>query len=234
MTWLNLAGFALRPGYGFLGDQSRIDALWPLHSGGLFHKKEKRCLEQWWILWRRVAGGLSQEQQMTLYLTESKHLKNKTVDTKELLRLLVSLERLTQESKIEIAQQIISEMQPLRKVSQLHAWALGRIGSRVLLAAEPDFVLNAEVVRQWFVMFESCDWSAEHFCSLAPMFVQVARLVADEDKNLCPEIRERIVKKLRHAGHSSDEIKLLNEFRALKTNERETLFGEKLPSGLYF
>jgi len=34
-TWLILAGFLLRPGFGAAGDDLRIDSLWRLRDGGL-------------------------------------------------------------------------------------------------------------------------------------------------------------------------------------------------------
>ena len=36
-TWLILAGFFLRPGFGAAGDEIRIDNLWQLRADGLFH-----------------------------------------------------------------------------------------------------------------------------------------------------------------------------------------------------
>ena len=57
--WLNLAGFALRPGRGFPLDEVRIKALWPIFSQGVRHSKEVQVWAEWWILWRRVAAGLA-------------------------------------------------------------------------------------------------------------------------------------------------------------------------------
>ena len=55
-------------------------------------------------MWRRVAGGLTSEQQQLVYQKESKLLLKKEVDLKELLRLLASLERLSQATKIHFAE----------------------------------------------------------------------------------------------------------------------------------
>ncbi|MCA1796164.1 MAG: hsp70 family protein, partial [Geobacteraceae bacterium] len=56
-TWLYLAGFTLRPGYGVEHDDSRIEQLWRLQQLGMAFPKEKRIQKQWYLLWRRVAGG---------------------------------------------------------------------------------------------------------------------------------------------------------------------------------
>src|SRR6202011_4946526 len=55
-TWLILAGFLLRPGFGAAADDLRIDSLWRFRDGGLFFPG-KRIKSQEYILWRRVAGG---------------------------------------------------------------------------------------------------------------------------------------------------------------------------------
>lgn len=233
MTWLNLAGFALRPGYGFVNDQARIDALWPLYANGLFHKKEKRCLEQWWITWRRVAGGLSSEQQLTIYLTESKLLKSKDLDTKELIRLLASLERLPEDHKVDFSQLLITQMQSMRKIPVHYSWALARIGNRALLCRETNYVLPPSAIERWFELFKGRDWNSSDCNSLCSMFIQTARLVGDDKYNLSPSTREEIVEKLKESGCRSEKIKPLSVLEALKSEERESLFGEKLPSGLY-
>ena len=64
--WLNLAGFCLRPGYGFALDDWRISRLWPLsHQKPAFPRNEQ-CRGEWWILWRRAGGGLSAYHQKQL------------------------------------------------------------------------------------------------------------------------------------------------------------------------
>ncbi|MBV8379073.1 MAG: Hsp70 family protein, partial [Verrucomicrobia bacterium] len=60
-TWLILAGYCLRPGFGAKGDDRRINELWRIHTEGLAYPG-KRIQLQWYILWRRVAGGLSNER----------------------------------------------------------------------------------------------------------------------------------------------------------------------------
>lgn len=57
-TWLIIAGFLLRPGFGAPLDDLRLDGLWRLREAGLaFPGKRSRLQEH--ILWRRLAGGLS-------------------------------------------------------------------------------------------------------------------------------------------------------------------------------
>ena len=68
-AWLTLAGFLLRPGFGFAHDGLRMDDLWRLRDAGLcFPGKRSKVQET--ILWRRVAGGLTAERQESLLAGE--------------------------------------------------------------------------------------------------------------------------------------------------------------------
>lgn len=62
--WLNLLGFALRPGYGLAVDDWRVNQTWKLfQSRKVLHP---HCRIEYLILWRRIAGGLSPGQQQAL------------------------------------------------------------------------------------------------------------------------------------------------------------------------
>jgi hypothetical protein len=61
--WLNLTGFCMRPGFGDGFDEYRVKSLWKIHKHGAIHSKNAQVCSEWWILWRRVAGGLSAGQQ---------------------------------------------------------------------------------------------------------------------------------------------------------------------------
>ena len=62
--WLSLLGFALRPGYGMAVDDWRVAQTRRLLTGLTFNNPT--CRAEWWILWRRIAGGLPAGQQRAL------------------------------------------------------------------------------------------------------------------------------------------------------------------------
>src|SRR5262249_42947477 len=69
--WYHLAGFCLRPGFGDSLDRYRIEQLWkmlaaPFRAGGLSQQQAEGGAD-YWIMWRRVAGGLSTAIQNTLF-----------------------------------------------------------------------------------------------------------------------------------------------------------------------
>ena len=63
--WLNLLGYALRPGYGLAVDDWRVAETWRTVRGKLAHGGVSSQAESL-ILWRRIAGGLSKGQQLAL------------------------------------------------------------------------------------------------------------------------------------------------------------------------
>src|SRR5690348_14958845 len=65
--WLNLAGFCLRPGFGFPGDDFRVEQTRRIYAGGLQYANQVQCELDWRIFWSRIAGGLNRNQQGDLY-----------------------------------------------------------------------------------------------------------------------------------------------------------------------
>src|SRR6185503_16068879 len=63
--WM-LAGYSIRPGFGDLRDSERVDLMAPLFSELLAHQGEARGWQQFWIAWRRAAGGLDERWQTSI------------------------------------------------------------------------------------------------------------------------------------------------------------------------
>jgi hypothetical protein len=176
--WLNLAGFALRPGYGMAVDDWRVAQTWRVLQGRMQHPRNEMCRAEWWILWRRIAGGLEPGQQQTLAEPLIAALRarwsalaaqqsgrhqaraSKGADGKfrfgsnelaEVWRLLGSLELLDIGLKIELGQLVLDL--GLRKgpetIREASAWALGRLGTRVPVYGPLNTLVPVEVVEAW-------------------------------------------------------------------------------------
>src|ERR1700683_5839195 len=65
--WLNLCGFCLRPGFGYPGDDWRIEQARRVYASGLQYANQVQGEIDWWIFWGRVAGGLNRNQQGDLF-----------------------------------------------------------------------------------------------------------------------------------------------------------------------
>lgn len=65
--WINMLGYSLRPGFGVAMDDWRVMETWKGLNGKL-NFTGPTALTEWWILWRRIAGGLPAGQQQALAL----------------------------------------------------------------------------------------------------------------------------------------------------------------------
>ncbi len=176
--WLNLAGFALRPGYGMAADDWRVAQTWRVLQGRLQHPRHEMCRTEWWILWRRIAGGLEPGQQKMLAeplmaalrsrwsaLTAQQSRRRLARDGKasggefrfgsneyaEVWRLLGSLELLDVGLKTELGQLVfdLGLRKGLEAVREASAWALGRLGTRVPVYGPLNTLVPVEIVEAW-------------------------------------------------------------------------------------
>src|SRR5439155_17261234 len=56
---LNLCGFCLRPGFGFPGDDFRLEQVRRIYSADPLFANQAQNEIDWWIFWGRVAGGFN-------------------------------------------------------------------------------------------------------------------------------------------------------------------------------
>ncbi len=136
-NWLRLAGFALRPGFGDPTDSWRIEQVWGLYQQNIQFKNHQGWTD-WWVFWRRIAGGLSQEQQETILADIAKYLhpgamKNpqsakaaQDMGYESMVRLSASLEHLEVEDKVLLATWFLSKAINHNQFEQAHWWAMGR------------------------------------------------------------------------------------------------------------
>ncbi len=242
--WLNLLGYALRPGYGLAMDDWRVDETWRTIRGKLTHGSGEQML----ILWRRVAGGLSRGQQLAIaepslasvralhrrLVTGKKggtELSLDPVNSAEIWRLLGSLELLPVPLKIELGDALIALLpkRKLNKVRDAMVWTLGRIGQRVPVYGPLNTVVPYEKVGNWLqaLMDQPASGSIE---ALAAM--QLARRTDDRHRDLPESEREQAAAWLRARHDSQHLVRLILEGGRLDHEEQNQIFGESLPRGL--
>ena len=162
--WLNLLGFCLRPGYGDPVDEWRMKRVWKLYFEGLVNSRDNQCRTQWWIFWRRVAGGLKAGQQVELYNlvrsyvnADAKGSKKpggalpKTIsagETLEVWMMLANLERLTARQKAELGRTLLRRLRK-GEMDTRELWSLSRLGARRPLYGPVDRVVVPEEVASW-------------------------------------------------------------------------------------
>ena len=113
--WLNLTGFCLRPGFGFPGDELRVDQARRIYAAGLTFGNQVQNEIDWWIFCGRIAAGLNRNQQGDIYQRLSPVLlpkgKRKTRVNpslfREMWRAAASLELLPVQTKTQLGDAIL-------------------------------------------------------------------------------------------------------------------------------
>jgi molecular chaperone DnaK (HSP70) len=236
-SFLNFLGYTLRPGYGDSLDFFRFEVMGEILSRGLIHKDKDICQTQWWILWRRLAGGLSKVQQESLFGKIFPGVRNDTVVSPEVYLLLASLERIDGKKKIQSAHIILDQLENSKNPphGDQKIWCLARIGTRIPLYTGLETVLPAGEVESWiYRMGEAPGFSRFSRGVLTTFYYQVSRLTGVREINLSQKAREAAQMKLRSLNATSD---LMTRWASPQGKDilldRERLFGEELPSGFF-
>jgi molecular chaperone DnaK (HSP70) len=233
-AWLILAGFLLRPGFGAPGDDARIDELWRLHTDGLAFPGKRLQLQQY-ILWRRVAGGLSRERQEMILEPDLPKLRTQKNPPAELVRLAGALERINLAIKAELAGLFLQTARQLAATKQYCApylVALGLLLNRAPLYAGPETVLPPPHVEQAFEALSDLDWTAPELTEISTLFLRAGRVVDDPAIDLPKPLRDKIASSLQKADVAPIRLERLRKFVPVASGDRTSLFGESLPPGL--
>jgi len=232
-AWLTLAGFLLRPGFGLIGDPLYMDELWRLHDAGLCFSG-KRSKVQEYILWRRVAGGLTPDRQETLLAAELSAIRSGRASP-ELIRLAGSLEGLPRQTKADLIETFIREALQRIEVKQHCApylAALGLLLNRTPFHMGPESVVPPEMVVRSYAAFQDFDWAEAELLELHLLFLRAARVVGDRSLDVPKSLRNEIATKLERAGVAPARTGSIKAFTPVGRAERSTLYGESLPPGL--
>ena len=235
--WLNLTGFCLRPGFGEGFDPHRVKRVWKLYRGGPVHPGHAQVRSEWWILWRRVAGGLTpgQQRQFIQDLTPAvfpKKTDKGGVSVQEKLEIwmaVANMERLLAKDKVKWGRGLLAEMTP-KKAKPQHFWALSRLGARELLYGPADRVVAPETAAEWCRALMDAPWRSPK--PVAAALAQMARRTGDRVRDLPDADRARVMEWLAAHDFSEPYRRMLETVAPIETREETAIFGESLPSGL--
>jgi hypothetical protein len=249
--WFHLVGYCLRPGFGDTLDRYRVEQLWKiLHApprpepGKTARAAAPRPLEggaDFWIMWRRVAGGLNAQLQVALYNRLRSVLvpgKGKSVprphanELAEMWRAAGSLERLDPKQKELLAQPLLKQVRR-SPVPTYAFFAVTRLGARVLLYGPLNAVVHRQVVESWLdqlVGFEPGHESerlAWAFC-----LAQLARRSGQRALDVDDSHRRSVLTALSAQPVPEHWRRMVEEVTELEGEEQSQMFGESLPIGL--
>ncbi len=232
IRWLNLAGFCLRPGFGYPGDDFRIEQARRVYAGGLTYGNQVQCEIDWWIFWGRVAGGLNRNQQTDVYQRLSAFLlprgnkKPQRINPsllREMWRTAASLELLPLGTKTELGEALVKRVKT-GDFKESELWCLSRIGARKLFYGPINLVVAPTTVTRWVEALLRIPTAGD---ALAAM----SRRTEDPTRDLPAATCESVRQKLQLLPHAE---RLLGALTGEEDDDRTLgrIFGEELPSGL--
>ncbi len=248
-VWFNLAGYCLRPGFGYPLDDWRIDQLWSIFDAGVYHGKDSQVAVEWWTMWRRVAGGMNKDRQLRLLddfafnvqedeaerQQHQSHLVKGSDD--DMLRLVASLERIPADYKAEIGEWLLGRItksvsSPLTVTpsDNLALWTIARLGARQPFYGSAHDVVAPDVVAGWLDAILALDWKRVDAAPAAA--AHLARLTGDRARDLPIELRDRIILRLTAIGAAPAWIAMVRETVQLDEASQRNFLGDSLPPGL--
>jgi len=242
--WLGLAGFCLRPGLGAPLDAWRSRQLWGVFNEGLAFAKTEASRLAWWIVWRRIAGGLAAGQQDQIYdrlgalLLPNPRRHKKLQEVKpsrqeqgEMWRAVASLERVAVASKLKLGDELMRRMETRKgREDPVHLWALGRVGARVPLYGPLNTVVPASKAASWLNQLMAWDWPEPERVGFS--LAQLGRRTGDRTRDVDDGLRTRLAAYLHQLAGGDRAAVLVEQVVALEAREERVALGDTLPAGL--
>lgn len=240
--WLNLTGFCLRPGFGYPGDDWRVNQLWKIYNQAVINSKDASCRSEWWILWRRVAGGLSEIQQRILLenilrvimpkkASKEKHPPGGINELVEMWMTASALERVSVQIKVKLGEQIVDRIEKKKELSRSRDyWALSRIGARLPLYGPLDLVIPRNTIEGWIERLIDSPWQAPDH--LAYALAQLGRKTGDRAFDIDEHLTDRLIRLLEQHELKDKYLQILTEPTLRSETEQKQAFGDSLPEGL--
>jgi hypothetical protein len=244
--WLNLLGFCLRPGYGDPVDEWRMKRVWKLYFEGLINPRDNQCRTQWWIFWRRVAGGLKAGQQSELHNLVRSYVNPdaksgkkpggalpKTLsggETLEVWMMLANLERLPANTKADLGRRLLKSLLKGKPASR-ELWSLSRFGARRPMYGPVDRVVAPEDAAAWADKLLASQPAPGD--AMARTLVLLTERTGDRARDVDDAVRARVDAWLGSLDNAARFRDLLNNPESVyRAAEEAYIFGESLPAGL--
>lgn len=241
--WLNIIGFCLRPGFGVPLDDWRVKQLWRIHGPGAAHPNHPEVALNWWILWRRVAGGLNRGHQdelasrifPLLIPAQAKRAKRKppkpqSQEAAEIWRAAAALEHISAKQRTLLGNAMMDLLEA-HKAPRGAIWCMSRIGSRRLLYGPRESIIKPNVVSGWLQrLYALSKWPKGEAPSSA--IIALARRSGDRQLDISDEHRAAAIKYLKQSGVPDEHLQPLHTLVEMDHSTQTAAFGDSLPAGL--
>jgi len=229
IRWLNLGGFCLRPGFGYMGDEFRIEQARRIYSAGPAFANQAQNEIDWWIFWGRLAGGMNKNQQgdiaqrllpslMPKPGKKPQRMNNSLL--REMWRTASSLELIPAATRVQLGDALLKEAKQTG-FNPVVLWCISRLGARQLFYGPANQVLPSAIAARWIEALAAVPNTEDAMVSLG-------RRTGDPVRDVPPAAfaiaRGRVT-----------EASMIAQLEGESARDERALgriFGEDLPSGL--
>lgn len=245
-AFFQLAGYCLRPGFGYPLDEWRCEQTFKLFAPGVKFNAGQPVWSEFWILWRRIAGGLTEDAQQAIWNYLKPHLARRVPVTKpknvvvpkgtqpegldEMVRTAASLEHLEPAEKAEFGSWIAERLKNPATAAGPWAWALGRLGARAPIYGSGHKTVEADQAAAWLSLLMNAGLAQTEGAAFAA--AQLCRMTGDRSRDLDDEIRTRTVDGLKTANAPAEWLTMVTSVVNLGAADEARALGDTLPLGL--
>jgi hypothetical protein len=246
--WYHLTGYCLRPGFGDPLDKYRVEQLWKLIQTPPRTDAARSAAPRiadggadYWIMWRRVAGGLHASLQHALYdRLKAALLPGKSKagprpganELAEMWRTASAMERLDVKSKETLGHALVKSLRR-SPVPTYGFWALTRLGARMLLYGPLNSIVHHQIAERWLdAVFTFEPGHESERLAWAFCLTQLARRTGQRALEVDDGHRQKALALLRSIDVPSHWIGMVEEVSELEGDEERQMFGDSLPIGL--
>ena len=240
-------GYGLRPGFGYPLDDWRCEQTFQLFTENVTFHGETSVWNEFWVMWRRIAGGLTEEQHSAIWRFLEPHLARRIPPTAsknaakpkgiqpeggdEMVRTAASLEHLSPREKTILGNWIAERLRaPEASRGGPWAWSLGRLGARTPIYGSGHRTVAPEQAAEWLELLLKEDLRTIDGAAFAA--VQLARRTGDRTRDLEADLRGRTIAALKIAKARERWVQLVTEVVQLAAEDEARALGDTLPVGL--
>jgi len=240
-----LAGFCLRPGFGYPLDEWRCEQTFRLFTESVHFRAEPSVWREFWILWRRIAGGLKESHHVAIWDFLKPHLARRIppkamnqpkpkgaqpegID--EMVRAAAALEHIAPAEKAVFGNWIAARLKEPALREGPWTWALGRLGARAPLYGSSHRTVDAAQASAWLSLLLELGLDRVDGAPFAA--AQLARLTGDRTRDLDESLRLRTVDALKDVTAPERWLHMITEVTELAAADEARALGDTLPIGL--
>jgi molecular chaperone DnaK (HSP70) len=243
-VFFQLLGFSLRPGFGYPLDDWRCEQVAQLFAESVQFHKEKSVWTEFWVLWRRIAGGLSEARHQEIWTFLKPHIEHRLPPATprhigkpkgiqpegldEMVRLSAALEHIDPRHKVELGDWLAARLR--EAASGTWTWALGRTGARAPLYGSLHRVAPPEKAAEWLQLLLAPDLLRIEGTLFAA--AQLARLTGDRARDVDDYLRSRVIEALGAAQAPASWQRMVSEVMTMEASDKARALGDTLPVGL--